>query len=65
VSTRAIAGGLESWIINWGPNVNATRNDTFDDVLEDESVGGGLNVTFAGPVFSVTPTTGGSSSTTA
>ena len=37
----------ESWIINWGPNVNATRNYTFDDVLEDESVGGCLNVTFA------------------
>ena len=37
----------ESWIINWGPSINATRNYTFDDVLEDESVGGGLDVTFA------------------
>ena len=37
----------ESWIINWGPSINVSRNYTFDDVLEDESVGGGLNVTFA------------------
>ena len=36
-----------SWIINWGPSIDASRNYTFDDILEDESVGAGLHVTFA------------------
>jgi hypothetical protein len=37
----------ESWIINWGPSVNASRNYTFDGVLEDESVQGGVFLAFA------------------
>jgi hypothetical protein len=37
----------EHWVINWGPRINVSRNYTFDDVLEDESVTGGLRVGFA------------------
>ena len=37
----------ESWIINWGPILNVSRSYAFDGVLEDESVGGGVTLTFA------------------
>ena len=37
----------ESWVINWGPRFNYSRNYNFDGVLEDEEINGGLNVSFA------------------
>ena len=37
----------ESWIINWGPSLNYSRNWNFDDVLEDESTQLRLNASFA------------------
>jgi hypothetical protein len=37
----------ESWIINWGPQVNYTRNYDFDGVLQDENLRVGLGVNFA------------------
>jgi len=37
----------ESWIINWGPSVNYSRNWNFDDVLEDERTEVGVNMQFA------------------
>ena len=40
----------ESWIINWGPNFNYSRNWNFDDVLEDESAQLRVNVSFVNNV---------------
>ena len=37
----------ESWIINWGPSLNYSKNWNFDDVLEDEETRLRLNVSFA------------------
>ena len=37
----------ESWIINWGPSVNHSRNWNFDDVLEDEETQVRLSASFA------------------
>ena len=37
----------ESWIVNWGPSLNYSRNWNFDDVLEDESTQVRLNASFA------------------
>ena len=37
----------ESWIINWGPSLNHSRNWNFDDVLEDTSTRLRLNASFA------------------
>ena len=37
----------ESWIINWGPSLNYSRNWNFDDILEDEETRLRLNVSFA------------------
>ena len=37
----------EHWLINWGPRVRYGRNYSYDDVLMDETVGGGLDFTFA------------------
>ena len=37
----------ESWIINWGPDLNYGRNWNFDGVLEDENTEGGVRVNFA------------------
>ena len=37
----------ESWIINWGPSLNYSKNWNFDDVLEDEETQVRLNVSFA------------------
>ena len=37
----------ESWIINWGPSLNFSRNWNFDDVLEDDEGRIRLNVSFA------------------
>ena len=37
----------ESWIINWGPNLNYSRNWNFDGVLQDEEAQMRLNVSFA------------------
>ena len=37
----------ESWIINWGPSVNYSRNWNFDGVLEDERAEIGVNLQFA------------------
>ena len=37
----------ESWIVNWGPNLNYSRNWNFDGVLEDEEAQLRLNVSFA------------------
>ena len=37
----------ESWIINWGPSLNYSKNWNFDDVLEDAETRMRLNVSFA------------------
>ena len=37
----------ESWIINWGPSADYSRNWNFDDVLEDEEAQLRLNLSFA------------------
>ena len=37
----------ESWIINWGPSFNYSRNWNFEDVLEDEEARVRLNMSFA------------------
>jgi len=37
----------ESWIINWGPDLNYGRNWNFDGVLEDDNTEGGVSVNFA------------------
>ena len=37
----------ESWIINWGPSLNYSRNWNFDGVLEDEEAQLRLNASFA------------------
>ena len=37
----------ESWIINWGPRLSYSRNYDFDDILQDEQRGLGLNFSFA------------------
>ncbi len=37
----------EHWLVNWGPRARYGRNYSFDDVLMDETVGGGLDFTFA------------------
>ncbi|MDH3205466.1 MAG: carbohydrate binding family 9 domain-containing protein [Gemmatimonadota bacterium] len=50
---RNIAGNVryrfwpESWIINWGPSLNYSRNYDFDGVLEDENFGSRLEFSFA------------------
>ena len=37
----------ESWIVNWGPSVQYSRNHNFDNVLEDEEYRVGFTATFA------------------
>ena len=37
----------ESWIINWGPSFNYSRNWNFDNVLEDEEARLRMNASFA------------------
>ena len=37
----------EHWLVNWGPRVRYGRNYSFENVLMDETVGGGLDFTFA------------------
>ena len=37
----------ESWLINWGPTFNYTRNWNFENVLEDEMANAGVNFSFA------------------
>jgi Domain of unknown function (DUF5916)/Carbohydrate family 9 binding domain-like len=37
----------ESWIISWGPNVSYARNWDYDDVLQDQEVGAGVDFSFA------------------
>ena len=37
----------ESWLINWGPSFNYTRNWNFENVLEDEMANAGVNFSFA------------------
>jgi hypothetical protein len=37
----------EHWLTNWGPRANYERNYDFDNVLQDEVVGGGLDFAFA------------------
>ena len=37
----------ESWLINWGPRASYLRNYDFDDTLQDEVAGGGLDFAFA------------------
>ena len=37
----------ESWLINWGPEFDYSRNWNFDDVLEDEEARVRLRMTFA------------------
>jgi hypothetical protein len=50
---RNVGGNLsyrfwpQSWVINWGPQVNYTRNYDFDGVLQDENLRVGLGVNFA------------------
>ncbi len=37
----------ESWLINWGPSFNYTRNWNFENDLEDEMANAGVNFSFA------------------
>ena len=37
----------EHWLVNWGPRVRYGRNYSWDNVLMDETVGPGLDFTFA------------------
>ena len=37
----------ESWVLNWGPSINYSRNHSFDGLLQDEDVRVGFNATFA------------------
>lgn len=37
----------ESWIINWGPSLDVSRNWNFDEELQDQEVAAGLSVNFA------------------
>ena len=37
----------ETWLISWGPQVNFQLNYDFNDVLQDEVAGGGLDFAFA------------------
>ncbi|MYD70881.1 MAG: carbohydrate binding family 9 domain-containing protein [Acidobacteria bacterium] len=37
----------EHWLVNWGPRLRYGRNYSFENVLMDETVGGGLDFTFA------------------
>ena len=37
----------ESWIVNWGPEVNYRRNYDFDGVLQDEQMGLSMDARFA------------------
>jgi hypothetical protein len=37
----------ESWLINWGPQVNYSRNYDFDGVLQDDNLRVGLGFNFA------------------
>jgi len=36
----------ESWLINWGPSFNYSRNWDFEDVLEDEMAQASVNMSF-------------------
>ncbi|MEX0912495.1 MAG: DUF5916 domain-containing protein, partial [Gemmatimonadota bacterium] len=53
VDEREISGDVnyrfwpESWIINWGPSLDYARNWNFDEVLQEEQFGAGLNFSFA------------------
>ena len=50
---RNVGGSLsyrfwpESWLINWGPSVNYSRNYDFDGVLQDENARFGVGFNFA------------------
>ena len=37
----------ESWLINWGPRLNYSRDYTFDAIMQDESAQAGVNFSFA------------------
>ena len=37
----------ESWVQNWGPSFNYSRNHSFDSILQDEDFRVGFNATFA------------------
>ena len=37
----------ETWVLNWGPRFNYSRNWNFDDILEDEEARFGLRASFA------------------
>jgi hypothetical protein len=37
----------QTWLINWGPQVNYTRNYDFDGILQDENLRLGLGLNFA------------------
>ena len=37
----------ESWIVNWGPQLNYSRNYDFDGILQDENARVGVNFSFA------------------
>ena len=37
----------ETWLINWGPRLNYSRNHDFDDILNDETARAGINFQFA------------------
>jgi hypothetical protein len=37
----------ESWVVNWGPDLNYDRNHDFDGVLQDEGISLGANVQLA------------------
>jgi hypothetical protein len=41
----------QTWIINWGPRADYSRNYTFGGVLQDEQVGAGVNAQFAKNIF--------------
>ena len=37
----------ETWLINWGPQLNYSRNHDFDGILNDETARAGVNFQFA------------------
>jgi hypothetical protein len=41
----------QSWVINWGPRADYSRNYAYDGTLQDEQFGSGVNVQFARNVF--------------
>ena len=51
--TRTVGGNVayrfwpESWVINWGPQINVGRTYDYNDTLQDENVNLRMNISFA------------------